>query len=155
ALNRRPDTSFDTAPTHALKEAPMKILAISAIAVLTMAAPAFAQTAPDLKGTWSGQWKTAIHGVNPHHPGTATDAPPVREITFTLEVEGQDGRLLWGKSWSTPERKEPFAAALSADGKSIIGADTDGSLTGTVMAPDRLEMCYAHTALSPSKSIVA
>ena len=37
----------------------------------------------------------------------------------------------------------------------IIGADTDGSLTGTVAAPDRLEMCYTHTASSPSKSIVA
>ena len=129
----------------------MKTLMISAMAALTMAAPALAQSVPDLKGTWSGQWRTVIYGLNPHHPGpqATLDTPRVREITFTLEVEGQDGRLFWGKSWSSPDRKEPFAATVAADGKMIIGADTDGSLTGTVAAPDRLEMCYTHTASSP------
>ena len=135
----------------------MKTLMISAMAALVLAAPVFAQTAPDLKGTWSGQWKTVIYGVNPHHPApqATADAPRVREIRFTLEVEGQDGRLFWGKSWSSPDRKEPFAATMTEDGKTIIGADTDGSLTGNVAAPDRLEVCYTHTALSPSKSVVA
>src|SRR5687767_7187019 len=135
----------------------MKTLMISAMAALVMTAPVFAQTVPDLKGTWSGQWKTVIYGVNPHHPApqATADAPRVREIRFTLEVEGQDGRLFWGKSWSSPDRKEPFAATMTEDGKTIIGADTDGSLTGNVAAPDRLEVCYTHTALSPSKSVVA
>jgi hypothetical protein len=135
----------------------MKTLMIGAIAVLAMTASAEAQTVPDLKGTWTGRWRTVIYGQNPHHPGqeSVAGAPRVREITFTLEVEGQDGSLLWGKSWSNPERKEPFAAAVTADGKTIIGADTDGSLTATIAAPDRLEMCYAHNGSGPSKSIVA
>src|SRR5262245_59535372 len=135
----------------------MKMLMIGAIAVSALASSALAQTTPDLKGTSSGQFRTVIYGNNPHHPGqqTVDNAPRIREITFTFDIEGQDGRLLWGKSWSAPERKEPFAATITPDGRTIIGADTDGSLTVTIVAPDRLEMCYSHSALSPSKSIVA
>ena len=92
----------------------MKTLMVTALAVAATAAAAVAQTAPDLKGTWSGTFKTVIYGHNPHHPGaeSVTAPPRVREIGFTLEVEGQDGRVLWGKSWSDPQRKEPFAATV-------------------------------------------
>ena len=71
-------------------------------------------------------------------------------------VDGQDGRLAWGHSLSTvASTNEPFAWAISADNKSIIGADTDGYYQMTVMSPDRIEMCYAHSGLSPIGSIVA
>jgi len=138
------------------EERSMKALVVTVIAVLATTVAAIAQAVPDLKGTWSGQWRTVIYGTNPHHPGPGTpaDAPRIREITFTMEIEGQDGRLLWGKSWSNPDRKEPFAATIAPDGK-IIGSDMDGSLTMSIAAPDRLDACYTHTALSPSKSIVA
>lgn len=79
----------------------------------------------------------------------------MREIAFTLEVEGQDDRLLWGKSWSSPDRKEPFAATITADGKTIIGSDMDGSLSISIAATDRLDACYTHSGLGPSQSIVA
>jgi hypothetical protein len=135
----------------------MKTLFLAAMAILATAVAATAQTAPDLKGTWSGVWRTVIYGNNPHHSGSETVAQPprVRDITFTLEVQGQDGRLLWGQSWSDPARKEPFAATIAADGKTIVGADTDGSLSGSIASADRLELCYAHAASSPSQSIVA
>ena len=135
----------------------MKTLTLAAIAILGTAAAASAQDVADLKGTWSGKWRTVIYGGNPHHPGAQTVAEPprIREITFHWEVQGQDGRLLWGRSWSTPGRTEPFAATLTADGKTIIGADMDGSLTGTIAAPDRLELCYTHSGHGPQQSIVA
>jgi hypothetical protein len=41
------------------------------------------------------------------------------------------------------------------DGKTIMGADTDGSLTMTLAGPDSMEVCYTHTGLGPSQSIVA
>ena len=108
----------------------MKTLMTAAAAVLATASVALAQSTPDLKGTWSGKWRTVILGSNPHHPPSGpADAPRVREITFTFEIEGQDGRLIWGKSWSSPERKEPFVASITGDGRTIIGADSDGSLT--------------------------
>ena len=121
----------------------MKTPVVTVIAVLATTVAAGAQAVPDLKGTWSGQWRTVIYGTNPHHPapGTPAGAPRIREITFTMEIEGQDGRLLWGKSWSNPDRKEPFAATIAPDGK-IIGSDMDGSLSMSIAAPDRLDaMC--------------
>jgi hypothetical protein len=113
---------------------------------------------PDLKGTWSGKARSIVFGNNPHHPGPHTVASPprVREVEFTFVVDGQDGRLAWGHSLSTvASTNEPFAWAISADNKSIIGADTDGHYQMTVMSPNRVEMCYAHSGLSPSGSIVA
>ena len=130
---------------------------IAAAAVLATTTVALAQQAtPNLKGTWSGKWRTVILGSNPHHPPSGpADAPRVREITFTFEIEGQDGRLIWGKSFSNPERKEPFVATLTGDGRTIIGADTDGSLTMLVGGRGRMEACYVHPANSPSQSMVA
>jgi len=98
-----------------------------------------------------------IFGGHAHHPGVSGDSPPtVRDIEMTLLVEGQDGRLAWGRSSSAnADTKEPFAWAMSSDNKSIIGSDTDGSFRITLLAPDRMEKCYTHNGLSPSKSIVA
>lgn len=134
----------------------MKTLMIAAVAIVSMSAGAAAQTVPDLKGVWSGQFKSIVFGHNPHHPGSPTisDPPRVRDITFTYEVQGQEGRVLWGHSWSDPSRKEPFGAMLMQDGKAIVGSDTDGSMSGGLVAADRWELCYTHTGLGPSKSII-
>lgn len=134
----------------------MKTLMITAAVVLTTAGVALAQSPPDLKGTWSGKWRTVILGSIAHHPPSGpADAPRVREITFTFEIEGQDGSLFWGKSWSDPERKEPFVATITSDERSIIGADTDGSLTMRIGAGGRMAACYVHPAAGPSQSMVA
>lgn len=131
----------------------MKTLMTAAAAVLATATVALAQPAPDLKGTWSGKWRTVILGSNPHHPPSGpADAPRVREITFTFEIEGQDGRLIWGKC---PERKEPFVASITGDGRTIIGADSDGSLTMRIGGRGRMDACYVHPATGPSQSMVA
>jgi hypothetical protein len=115
-------------------------------------------SAPDIKGTWVGKGKVAVFGNNAHNPGTQTmaEAPRMRDIEMTDTVEGQDGRLAWGRSSSkTMDSKEPFAWAISADNKSIVGADTDGYFRITLLGPDRMEKCYVHSGVSPSKSIVA
>jgi hypothetical protein len=134
----------------------MRIALMIALAI-GMPAGALAQDAlPDLVGTWSGPFRTVIFGNNPHHPGSETVATPprIREITFTLDIQGQDGDLIWGQSWSDPARKEPFAA-VAADGKTIVGADTDGSMTMSLAGADSMKLCYTHTGLGPSQSIVA
>ena len=136
----------------------MKYLALAtALAGATMAA--HAQNAiPDLRGTWTGKDKSIVYGNNPHHPGAQTvNSPPrVRDFEFTFVVDGQEGRLLWGHSLSKAAvTNEPFAWTFAADGKTIIGADTDGYYNISVVSPDRMELCYAHNGLSPTKSIVA
>jgi hypothetical protein len=113
---------------------------------------------PDLKGVWSGKGKSIVFGNAPHHPGsqTAADPPRVRDIEATHTVEGQEGRIAWGRSSSTvADNKEPFAWAISSDNKSITGADMDGYFRITLLAPDRMEKCYVHNGTSPSRSIVA
>jgi hypothetical protein len=128
------------------------------LAIIGAATAARAQDAiPDLKGTWFGKGKVIVFGGHAHHPGVSPDNPPaVRDIEMTLLVEGQDGRLAWGRSSSAnADTKEPFAWAISSDNKSIIGSDTDGSFRITLLAPDPMEKCYTHNGLSPSKSIVA
>jgi hypothetical protein len=113
---------------------------------------------PDLKGTWSGKGKSIVFGTHEHHPGsqTAADPPRVRDIEATHTVEGQEGRLAWGRSSSAvADTKEPFAWAVASDNKTIIGADMDGYFRITLLGPDRMEKCYAHNGTSPSRSMVA
>ncbi len=113
---------------------------------------------PDLKGTWSGRGKSVIFGHNPHHPGSQTVASPprVRDFEFTLVVSGQEGRLAWGYSSSSAAvTNEPFALAIADDNKSIMGSDNDGHIKATIMSPDRIEMCYAHSGVTSNGSIVA
>jgi len=136
----------------------MRYLALVLLAIVGATTAARAQDAiPDLKGTWMGKGKVIIFGGHAHHPGVGADSPPtVRDIEMTLLVEGQDGRLAWGRSSSAnADTKEPFAWAMSSDNKSIIGSDTDGSFRITLLASDRMEKCYTHNGLGPSKSIVA
>src|SRR5437588_12386318 len=129
---------------------------VFALALLAAAATsARAQDAiPDLKGTWSGKGKSIVFGSHPHHPGsqTASDAPRVRDIEATYIVDGQDGRLAWGRSSSSAaDTKEPFAWAIASDNKSIMGADLDGYFHITLVSSDRMEKCYVHNGLSPRK----
>jgi len=131
---------------------------ISLVVYGCLAAPTFAQDKlPDLKGTWTGQFKSVVCGHNRHHPGdqAVTDPPRVRGITFTLKVNGQDGGAVWGESWSKPDLREPFAIAIAPDGKTAYGSDTDGVWSVTRISGDAMEVCYTHSGLSPTQSIVA
>ena len=69
---------------------------------------------------------------------------------------GQDGRLIWGTtSAGNNDVKEPFAWAVTADNKTIIGADTDGYYRITLLSPDQMEKCYVQNAASSRQAIVA
>lgn len=127
------------------------------LAIVGAATAARAQDAtPDIKGTWLGKGKVLVFGNNAHNPGGQTmgEAPRVRDIEMTDVVEGQDGRLAWGRSSSAVmDSKEPFAWAISSDNKSIVGADMDGYFRITLLGSDRMEKCYVHSGMS--KSVVA
>jgi hypothetical protein len=113
---------------------------------------------PDLKGTWTGKGKVVVLGSGDHHPGAQapTDPARVRELETTHVVEGQDGRVAWGRSSSNvADKKEPFAWAIASDNKTIVGADLDGYFRITLLARDRIEKCYVHNGLGPTKSVVA
>jgi len=129
-----------------------------AIALLAFSIEVPAQsTFPDLKGTWIGKDQSVVYGSNPHHPaGQSAPTPRVREFEFTMVVTGQEGRSVWGYSYSNvAQTNEPFAWSLTNNGRGAVGADTDGYFQITLEAADSMELCYAHNRLSPSGSIVA
>jgi hypothetical protein len=134
------------------------VLAISLLGIAASAAPAQDAAIPDLRGTWSGKGKAIVFGNQAHHPGSQSlsDPPRVRDIAVTHIVEGQDGRVAWGRSSSAAaDTKEPFAWALSNDNRTITGADLDGYFRITLITPDRMEKCYVHNGTSPTRSVVA
>lgn len=137
----------------------MRYLVLVLAALVGAATMARAQDAiPDIKGTWSGKGKVLVFGNNMHNPGamTMSEPPRVRDIEMTDVVEGQDGRVAWGRSSSAVmESKEPFAWAMSSDNKTIVGADLDGYFRITLLGPDRMEKCYVHNGTGATKSIVA
>ena len=135
----------------------MRAVSSAILLAAVLVSPVRAQDAvPDLKGAWSGVARSVVAGSGYHHPGSETEKEPprIREVRFTYTVRGQDDRLVWGTT-SSPSYEEPFAWTISRDNRTVFGADTDGQYRLTVLAPDRMELCYTHAALSPTKSIVA
>ncbi len=122
-------------------------LASFALFVATLAAPALAQTAvPDLRGTWKGQSESIVMGHgNPHHDAAVTDKPRLSSIPFTMTIDMQDGRRFSG-TFASPRATDPIIAVISQTGV-IHMVDEDGWTSGTMLAPNRMELCYmARTA---------
>src|SRR5580704_16736444 len=119
-------------------------LALSLLALAAFAAHA-QDAIPNLKGTWIGKGKAVVFGNNAYHPGsqTANDPPRVHDIEAKYVIDGQDGRLVWGRaSSSVADTQEPLAWAIAGDNKTIFGADADGYYHIALIAPDRIEKCY-------------
>jgi hypothetical protein len=116
-----------------------------AFAVLA-AIPAAAQTAiPDLRGTWKGESESIVlGGGNPHHTGTQTNEPQLRSVPFTLTIDKQEGRRFSG-TFSSPRSTEKVIAVVSRGGV-IFMADDEGYTNGTLLAPNRMELCYLHVS---------
>ena len=99
---------------------------------------------PDLRGTWKGVSETIVlGGGNPHHPPT-TGPPEPRStsIPFTLTIDKQDGRRFSG-TFSSARSIETVIGVLSRAG-TIHMVDDDGYDFGTLLAPNRMELCYRH-----------
>jgi hypothetical protein len=107
------------------------------------AAPAGAQTAaiPDLRGSWSGESHSIVlGGGNTHHPANQAPEPRFTSVPFTLTIEKQDGRRFYG-TFSSARLKETVIAVISSTG-AIYMVDDDGYSVGTMLTPNRMELCY-------------
>lgn len=112
------------------------------VALFALSLPAAAQTSvPDLRGTWKGDSESVVWGgANPHHPKTPAQEAQFRSVPFTLVVDKQDGRRFSG-TWSSSRSKEKIVAVVSRNGQ-ILLADDDGYTIGSILAPNRIELCY-------------
>ncbi len=122
-----------------------KLGCILAVAMLA-AMPAAAETAiPDLRGTWKGESESLVlGGGNPHHPSTQANEPQLRSVPFTLTIDKQDGRRFSG-TFSSARSSEQVIAVISRSG-TILLADDEGYTNGTMLAPNRMELCYLHVS---------
>ncbi len=130
-----------------------KLASLIVLSMLTIAPTAMAQPAvPDLRGTWKGESESIVQGVgNPHHAGTAAPAPRLSSIAFTLTVDKQDGRRFSG-TFSSARGNDPVIAVISRNG-TIHMVDDDGYTVGTMLAPNRVELCFM--ALSATSRIAS
>ena len=110
------------------------------------AMPAAAETAiPNLIGTWKGESESIVlGGGNPHHPATQSNEPQLRSVPFTLTIDKQDGRRFSG-TFSSARSSEKVVAVISRSGV-IFLADDAGYNDGTMLAPNRMELCYLHVS---------
>lgn len=106
------------------------------------AAPAAAQTAvPDFRGTWKGDSESIVMaGANPHHLAAKSNEPRHSSVPFTLTIDKQNGRRFSG-TFSSPQHTETVIAVASRNG-TIYMVDDDGYTVGTMLAPNRMELCY-------------
>ena len=119
-----------------------KLAWIVTLAALTTGTAAVAQSAiPDLRGTWKGESETIINGAgNPHHQSATAPGPRLSSVAFTMTIDKQDGRRVSG-TFSSPRGPETVIAVISRSG-AIYMVDDDGTSIGTMLAPNRMELCY-------------
>jgi hypothetical protein len=110
--------------------------------VALAAAPAAAESAiPDLRGTWKGESESIVMGAgNAHHSAAPSAGPRLNSIAFTMTVDKQDGRRFSG-AFTSARENDPIIAVISRTG-SIYMVDDDGYTVGTMLAPNRMELCY-------------
>jgi hypothetical protein len=106
------------------------------------AVPAAAESAiPDLRGTWKGESESIVMGAgNAHHSANPSAGPRLNSIAFTMTIDKQDSRRFSG-SFTSARGNDPIIAVISRNG-SIYLVDDDGYTVGTMLAPNRMELCY-------------
>jgi hypothetical protein len=110
-----------------------------------LSAPAAAQQAgfPDLRGTWKGESESIILGAgNPHHAAQPSTEPRLNSVAFTMTVDKQDGRRFSG-TFSSARGNDKFVAVITRN-NTILLVDDDGYTVGSILAPNRVELCYMH-----------
>jgi hypothetical protein len=119
-----------------------KLAWIVTLAGLTAGTAAVAETAiPDLRGTWKGESETIILGAgNFHHAARRSAVPRLNSVAFTLTIDKQDGRRVSG-TFSSARGSEKVIAVISRSG-AIYMVDDDGYNIATMLAPNRMELCY-------------
>jgi len=119
-----------------------------------------ADPAPNVKGKWTGKTSTIVAGTGGHWPSSAGtfEKPGLFDKDLTIEISGQDGRRIWGKTTiagNGEKTEEPFIGHLyGKDGRKFLVADKDGYLTGDFDG-DTLSFCYAHAGGPTQTSVVS
>src|SRR5262245_59460411 len=129
---------------NAWRTSAMSKLAWIVVFAILSAAPAAAPSAiPDLRGTWKGESESIILGPgNLHHAAAPSAEPRLDNVPFTMTIDKQDGRRFSG-TFSSARANDKFVAVISRN-NTILLVDDDGYTAGSILAPNRIELCYMH-----------
>jgi hypothetical protein len=119
---------------------------------------AMARDMIDLRGTWKGTSQTIVDGASAHHPPVGTRSVKgaakyrLSEQAFTMVIEGQDGRRIWG-TIASRAHVERVIGSLSVDGKQLFLVDHKGYIDGNVVNGDTVEIYYRQVL--PGSAVVS
>jgi hypothetical protein len=76
------------------------------------------------------------------HAAPPSAEPRLNSVAFTMVIDKQDGRRFSG-TFSSARGNEKFVAVISRN-STILLVDDDGYTVGSILAPNRIELCYMH-----------
>jgi len=119
----------------------------------------FAQTSPNLLGSWKGIGNAAVAGADIYHPTEKDKEKSVRftNMEFTLVVDREEGRNFTGyisstsnKTTANADNKKMILGSYAKDKKSGVWVnDVGGSATFKLADSNILEVCYTHVSPKP------
>lgn len=120
-----------------------KLALILVLSVLASAPAAAQTTVPDLRGTWTGESESVVLGDgNSHHPANQAADARFSSVKFTMTIDRQEGRRFTGTFASAASSK--LVIAIVSRAGAIYMVDDDGDDSGTLLAANRMELCYRH-----------
>ncbi|MHC1712892.1 MAG: hypothetical protein AB9872_12175 [Solidesulfovibrio sp.] len=103
-----------------------------------------------------GKWKTESTGgmlLHGKKQSSGTHWEPKQKVLHgQIEFLSQDGRFVTG-IYTSSRAAEKFIGMLSADGKTIYAADSDGYWDCKIIDNDTFELVYRH--VKPTDTVVA
>ena len=104
----------------------------------------YAQTIPNMLGTWKGITNSTVIGTGAHHllPNKKDTEIHVTHIPLTIVFDHQEGMNFWGTQ-STASYKEVAIGALSSDLQGGVMVDSDGITYFKIVDPNTIQYCYA------------
>jgi hypothetical protein len=127
-------------------------------AILITPALVFAQSSPNMLGTWTGISNSAVSSAGQFHPTEAGKEKAVRfrSVEYVMVIHKEEGRNFVGSISATNnkdstdiKRKEVLMGAYAKDMKRGVMVNETGSFTFMLMDPKNLEICYTQVTASP------
>ena len=113
------------------------------LAMLCMSLSAYAQTAPNLLGTWKGVSNSTVMGIGGHHKAINKNKKEIyfNHLAFTLVVDRQDGFNFSG-TFTSEYRKEILLGAISNDLQTGVMVEDDGGHNFRLVNANTMQTCY-------------
>jgi hypothetical protein len=127
-------------------------------AIFITPALAFAQSSPNMLGTWTGMSNSAVSGAGQFHPTEAGKEKAVRfrSVEFVMIIDKEEGRNFVGsisatknKNSTDVKRKEVLMGAYAKDMKSGVMVNETGNFTFKLIDSKNLEICYTQVSATP------